>query len=332
MCHCGVLAPVDRYLPVDAAERLIGWEEEIEADAGDIAAHEAAFEPDPDIIENVAVVHDQGGSQFFIAEGIEGSVEEGGIGRGHDEAQLLKRSAAAVVLYGVHGAGGRSRSRGPADHSGGVFRFHKKLDAAAGLPGNLGGVASSASAGHGDRQPWSTGYGILQGHFGDTVGVFGDEGNGHRFICGGGYGEMTQACEGWTNACGGGSIDGSGRAAIGSNGEHMSASEPVEVLPHIESGTAGEPACPQRHFVLTTRHEGSIARVGGFDLVALVFAGAGSNEPQDRIARIAWFRLDGGSPVISKEPPARRSRGKVAIHDEIGTSHGVGDADVIEEA
>ena len=88
--HACMLAAIDRYFVMHATEPALSVEKKIEADSDDVSPHKAAFEPHPDIVVNFLIIHDHRGTQFFVAQGIDRRVHEGGIHRFHHEADFLQ--------------------------------------------------------------------------------------------------------------------------------------------------------------------------------------------------------------------------------------------------
>ena len=118
---------------------------------------------------------------------------------------------------------------------------------------------------------------------------------------------------------------------MGYHGEVMGPGQAIEIKARVQPSAASQPAGAQRDFILATGDERGVVQKGRFELVALVFAGAGGDEVKHLIAGIAGLGSGLGEPVGARRAPMREAGIEIAILNELLASGGVGHADVVEQ-
>jgi hypothetical protein len=288
---------------MDAAEQALGREAQTEAGARlGRATALAALQADADIVGGVAAVVDHGGPDPVIAHEVGRGEQPGGVGRGHDDADVAQGVAGAAAIVDLpERARRRAAGRDLRAGADAIDRVDPELHhRACGVAGHLGGPEPTVGRGHDDRRRWTAVDREEQRDRRDAVGIVGVDRDRHRLAGGRHDRRVGEVAVGRAEVAGPriGSPRVAGRDRDRQRGR---AGQAVEVQAGVEQARAGLPARAQRDAVGAAVGDAVAARQRDLDVVVHVLGRAGRDQAQDVVARLLGI-LDHRAVAMVADP------------------------------
>ena len=272
------------------------------------AAVHAAAEPDAAVVEDVALVVDDGAAAPAVAHHVHLTRQFGRVRGGRDDAEVLLVGDGAALAPLDEGAAGRSgcRPHGGRGHRRAVGRLHMKLHhRARRLRRNHPGVHAVRARRHRHADMGRPVHAVAQGHGAHAVRVGHPHGHGGRLPGLRHHGGVALHGEGGPDIRLPHGIPRTGRAALRRQIEEEGLRHLVVVEFRVQPRAAAQPASPQRDGVLPAidhGHEGAARLQRSLQQVVHVEQRPAGAHRQHGIAGIG---NDGGLVVIPQDPPQR---------------------------